>query len=95
MHPDDAGSLSSGARVRVKSAHGSVDAELAVSDSIAPGVVSLPHGFGDVGLLRGPNVNALTGDVEPLLGTSILSGVPVSVQAHGGDGAEAFVIERK
>jgi anaerobic selenocysteine-containing dehydrogenase len=41
MHPDDAGSLSSGARVRVKSAHGSVDAELAVSDSIAPGVVSL------------------------------------------------------
>jgi hypothetical protein len=54
------------------------------------GVVSLPHGFGHhdaagtqrvAGALAGPNVNALTDEqrVEPVLGTSILNGVPVEI----------------
>jgi hypothetical protein len=57
-----------------------------------PGVVSLPHGFGHkdaaatlrtAGKLDGPNVNALTDElrVEPIIGTSILNGVSVRVEA--------------
>jgi anaerobic selenocysteine-containing dehydrogenase len=82
MHPLDAEarSLAHGARVRVESRAGVVEAELSVSDTVARGVVSLPHGFGQ-GAIGGANVNALTSEVEPLLGTSILSGVPVRVSA--------------
>jgi hypothetical protein len=57
-----------------------------------PGVVSLPHGYGHAaardtlrvaGALAGPSANDVTDDqlVEPLLGTSILNGVPVTVEA--------------
>jgi anaerobic selenocysteine-containing dehydrogenase len=79
IHPDDAAArnLGHGSRVRIQSRVGAVEAELLVTDQIARGVVSLPHGFSD------PNVNALTDEelVEPLLGTSILNGVPVEVSA--------------
>ena len=55
------------------------------------GVVSLPHGFGHgpaagtlrvAGALEGPSANALTDDllVEPIVGASILNGVPVTVE---------------
>ena len=61
-------------------------------DDVMPGVVSLPHGFGHAaaaetlriaGALPGPNANALTDDqlVEPVIGTSILNGVPVRVES--------------
>jgi anaerobic selenocysteine-containing dehydrogenase len=92
MHPDDAARIgvADGDRVRVKSRVGEVEARLAVTGDIMPGVVSLPHGFGHApaaatlrvaGALAGPNVNALTDEelVEPLLGTSILNGFPVRV----------------
>jgi anaerobic selenocysteine-containing dehydrogenase len=93
MHADDAAArgLVDGARVRVSSRTGSVTARLAVTEDIMPGVVSLPHGFGHgeaagtlrvAGALEGPSANALTdaADVEPVLGTSVLNGVPVSVE---------------
>jgi anaerobic selenocysteine-containing dehydrogenase len=77
MHPDDVArlGLSAGARVRVASRAGSVSARLASTTDVMPGVVSLPHGFGD------PNANAITDEelVEPVAGTSILNGVPVTV----------------
>jgi anaerobic selenocysteine-containing dehydrogenase len=79
IHPEDAAArrLTGGTRVRVKSRVGVVEAELLITDAISRGVVSLPHGFG------APNVNALTDEqlVEPLLGTSILNGVPVEVSS--------------
>ncbi len=94
MHPDDAArrSLVDGARVRVQSRTGTVEVALAVSDEMMPGVVSLPHGFGHqaaratlgvAGALPGASANALTDElfVEPVVGTSILSGVPVTVEA--------------
>ncbi len=55
-----------------------------------PGVVSLPHGFGQsaasdtlrvAGALPGASANVLTDEarVEPVIGTSILNGVPVTL----------------
>jgi anaerobic selenocysteine-containing dehydrogenase len=96
MHPDDARrhGLADGAGVRVTSRTGALGARLEVTDAIMPGVVSLPHGFGHApaaatlkvaGALGGPNVNAVTDDayLEPLSGTAVLNGVPVTVSASG------------
>ncbi len=74
--------LTDGARVEVRSRPGAVQAELELSETIARGVVSLPHGFGHAparatlrvaGALPAPSVNDLTDElkVEPILGTSI------------------------
>lgn len=95
VHPDDAArlGLADGRRARVKSRVGAVVVTVEITDTIMPGVVSLPHGFGHqaaaetlrvAGALPGANVNALTDDalVEPLLGTAILNGVPVTVEAE-------------
>ncbi len=97
MHPADALRLGlrAGARVRVRGGAGAVEAALEVSDEVMPGVVSLPHGFGHhaareslrvAGALAGPNVNEITDEalVEPIVGTAILNGVPVSVEAIDG-----------
>jgi anaerobic selenocysteine-containing dehydrogenase len=48
VHPEDAGrlGLTDGARVRVRSRAGEVEAPLVVTDEVMPGVVSLPHGYG-------------------------------------------------
>jgi anaerobic selenocysteine-containing dehydrogenase len=90
MHPLDAKPLgiASKSRVRVTSSAGELVADVEVTDDVRPGAVSMAHGFGHVsgGLTLagglGPNVNALTDDqtVEPVLGNSILSGVPVRVE---------------
>jgi anaerobic selenocysteine-containing dehydrogenase len=93
MHVSDAArlGLTDGAAVQVQSRVGRVTARLELTEDIRPGVVSLPHGYGHAtaagtmrvaGALAGPNVNALTDDalVEPLLGTSVLNGVPVTVE---------------
>lgn len=92
MSPTDAAerNLIDGERVTVTSVINSVDAELRVDDSMRPGVVSLPHGWGhDADGMRlvtasrvpGPNVNALNDDenIEPLTGMPIYTGVPVTV----------------
>jgi anaerobic selenocysteine-containing dehydrogenase len=84
--------LTKGQRVRVTSRVGSVTVKVTPTEDIMPGVVSLPHGYGHesvkdtmkiAGATPGPNVNALTDDlfVEPVLGTAILNGVPVTVEA--------------
>ncbi|MBA3289629.1 MAG: hypothetical protein H0U21_16735 [Acidimicrobiia bacterium] len=65
-------------------------APIEVTDDIRPGVVSLPHGWGHgqpgtrlrVAAERsGVNSNVLTDDeaLDPLSGTSVLNGIPVSV----------------
>jgi anaerobic selenocysteine-containing dehydrogenase len=89
MHPLDARArgIASRSRVRVRSRAGEIEVDVEVTDDVRPGVVSMPHGFGhDEGGLRlagglGPNVNAITDEqsVEPVLGNSILSGIPVDV----------------
>ncbi|MCU0695953.1 MAG: molybdopterin-dependent oxidoreductase [Myxococcaceae bacterium] len=92
MHPSDATArgLSSGAAVTVSSRAGAVTVPLEVSESVMPGVVSLPHGYGHgregVQLTvatkhAGASVNDVSDElrVDTLSGNAALSGVPVSV----------------
>jgi anaerobic selenocysteine-containing dehydrogenase len=96
VHPDDAASLGlvDGAPATVTSRVGSVQAPVEVTDAIRPGVVSLPHGWGhDLpgAQLRvaaehaGVNSNTLSDDAafDPLSGTSVLNGIPVTVGPAG------------
>jgi anaerobic selenocysteine-containing dehydrogenase len=93
MNPGDlaARSIADGTRVRITSRVGSVEVEVAASDDLMPGVVSLPHGYGHAadGVLMGRSrevpgvsVNDLT-DPERLdvSGNAALNGVPVEVTA--------------
>jgi anaerobic selenocysteine-containing dehydrogenase len=99
MHPSDAErrGFADGQTVKVSSRAGSVTARLERSDSVMPGVVSLPHGFGHeevkehlqvAGATPGPNINLLTDELllDGPTGTAALNGVPVTVEAQGGAG---------
>ena len=92
MNPADGARLGivEGAQVQVTARVGSALAQVALTEDVRPGVVSLPHGYGHAvcadsmriaGALPGPNLNALTDElmVEPVLGTAVLNGVPVQV----------------
>ena len=50
LHPDDLEALGahSGQVVRLVSAHGAIDVQLAADDTLRPGVVSVSHGFGSL-----------------------------------------------
>jgi anaerobic selenocysteine-containing dehydrogenase len=95
MHPDDLASrgLADGGLVSVTSRVGSVVVEVAASEEMMPGVVSLPHGYGHqvdgvrlghASKVPGVSINDLT-DPErlDLSGNAALSGVPVTVAAAG------------
>ena len=69
-----------------------MSAEVEVSDTVAPGVVSLPHGWGHdapgtqlgIAALRpGVNLNALMDEqqTDPLSGNAVLSGVEVTLSS--------------
>jgi anaerobic selenocysteine-containing dehydrogenase len=103
IHPDDAErlGLGDGAMALVRSAAGSVEAPIEVTDGIMPGVVSIPHGWGhDADGVRmgvasthaGVNSNVLADEsqVEPLSGNAVLNGIPVEVAPAGAalDGLE-------
>jgi anaerobic selenocysteine-containing dehydrogenase len=92
MHPADAAArdLRAGDRVRVRSRVGDVVVALSVTGEIAPGVVSLPHGWGhgrDGVRLRvattrpGASLNDLTDEfaLDACSGNAAFSGVQVSV----------------
>lgn len=91
MHPDDARArgVSDGQDVVLRSRTGMVRVAATVSDEVAPGVVSLPHGWGharaDLRVAReraGVSVNDVTDEtfVDTLTGTAAFSGVPVTVE---------------
>lgn len=92
VHPDDAVSLglADGGAATITSRVGSVTARVEVTDSITPGVVSLPHGWGHdapgaqmrvAAEHAGVNSNVLTDHeaMDPLSGTTVLNGIPVDV----------------
>jgi anaerobic selenocysteine-containing dehydrogenase len=94
IHPDDAERLGvrDGAGVRVKGAGGEVTAPAEVTDSVRPGVVSLPHGWGHdrpgtrlnhAHETPGVNVNQLLDGslLDPLSGNAVLNGFPVELTA--------------
>ncbi|NLJ52792.1 MAG: molybdopterin-dependent oxidoreductase [Intrasporangiaceae bacterium] len=92
MHPDDASGrgIEDGSRAQVTSAAGRVEVEVALTEDMMPGVVSLPHGYGHQvegsGLsvakqVEGASINDLTdpGRVESVAANAVLNGVPVRV----------------
>lgn len=94
VHPADAErlGLADGGSAKVASRVGVLEAPVEITDAIAPGVVSLPHGWGHdlpgtrmevAGRRPGVNSNVLTDGAEfdPLSGNAVLNGIPVTVQA--------------
>lgn len=93
MNPDDLAqrAIEDGSRVRITSRVGSVEVEVAASDDLMPGVVSLPHGYGHAGdgvlmsrsrEVPGVSVNDLTDpELLDVSGNAALNGVPVAVTA--------------
>ena len=94
VHPDDADrwGVTDGATAVVRSRVGQVTAVVEVTPHVAPGVVSLPHGWGHdldgvrLGVARtqhGPSSNDLTDHLplDALSGTAVLNGIPVTVAA--------------
>src|SRR5207247_8720653 len=91
VHPDDADrlGLEEGKPARVASPAGEIDVEVEITDVMRPGVVSVPHGWGDGNgdvrmhvAARQPaaNSNAVAPpEVDPLSGNAILNGIPVAV----------------
>ncbi|QTJ67614.1 molybdopterin-dependent oxidoreductase [Rhodococcus sp. ZPP] len=93
VSPPDAAErgLVNGDRVSVTSKVTTVTAELRIDDTLRPGVVSMPHGWGHDGpglrtsrsaSVPGSNYNALvddTTDLEALTASPIFNGVPVTV----------------
>jgi anaerobic selenocysteine-containing dehydrogenase len=92
VNPADADRLGlvHGALARVESAAGALEVETEVTDAIRAGVVSIPHGWGHdrpgtrTGVATahaGVNSNVLTDEtpMDPLSGTSVLNGIPVTV----------------
>ena len=66
-------------------------ARLEITADVMRGVVSLPHGFGHAdaaetlkvaGAVPGPNANVVTDEhlLDPITGTAVLNGVPVTVE---------------
>ncbi|MGI5165973.1 molybdopterin dinucleotide binding domain-containing protein [Spirillospora sp. CA-253888] len=92
LNPGDADRLgiAAGDRVRVASRAGELEATAEPTDTLMPGVVSLPHGWGH-GLpgtrarvaagSAGVNVNLVTNEqeIDPLSGNAVFNGVPVTV----------------
>ena len=84
-------SLQSGEAVDVTSAVASVRLPLRLLDTLTPGVVSIPHGWGHqnaeglsvASKLGGVNVNILASDgpenLEKISGMAHLTGIPVSI----------------
>ncbi len=93
LHPDDAALLgiANGMNVRVQSRVGAIELPAEITESVMPGVVCVPHGFGHdrAGVkLRvarkeaaGASLNDITDDrfVDVITGTAVLNGVPVTV----------------
>jgi anaerobic selenocysteine-containing dehydrogenase len=94
VHPDDAArlGLANGASARVSSTVGSIELPLEVTDTVTPGVVSIPYGWGHglpgtrqavAAAHPGVNVNTLTDafPLDPLSGNAVLNGIPVTITA--------------
>ena len=99
MHPSDAAreGWQAGMSVRIESRVGHIEAELACSDEMMPGVVSLPHGYGHSrsGIRAqvaqrhaGVSCNDITDEqfVDLLSGNAAVNGVAVQISAAAASG---------
>jgi anaerobic selenocysteine-containing dehydrogenase len=98
LHPDDAArlGLANGSAAVVRSRSGAVTVPVEVTETVRPGVVSIPHGWGHdaVGARTavasqhpGTNSNVLADDLllDAPSGTAVLNGIPITVTPAGGD----------
>ena len=96
VHPDDAEryGLSDGERAELRSRTGSVRAEVEITDELMPGVVSLPHGWGQetrntrqsvAAAQPGVNSNLLADEllIDAVSGNAVLNGIPVQLAPVG------------
>ena len=92
IHPDDAASrgLANGGRARISTRRGAIELAVEVTDTMMPGVVSVPHGWGHgrtgtrlrvATTVPGASVNDIIDParIDELSGTSALTGQPVEV----------------
>jgi anaerobic selenocysteine-containing dehydrogenase len=88
VNPSDVTKLGLGSHARVRSAVGELIAPVEPTETIMPGVVSLPHGWGHAGSEQrvaaqhpGVNVNTLTDSstTDPVSGNAVFNGVAVTV----------------
>ena len=92
VHPSDATrlGLSDGSSAEVSSRAGKLQVPVEVTDAIREGVVSIPHGWGhtspgtSLGVASrypGVNTNILADEehLDPVSGTAVLNGIPVSI----------------
>ncbi len=92
LHPDDGSRLGlrDGSTAVVRSAAGSIEVPIELTDTVMPGVVCIPYGWGHglpgtrqavAAAAPGVNVNVLTDAsvVDPLSGNAVLNGIPVTV----------------
>jgi anaerobic selenocysteine-containing dehydrogenase len=92
MHPEDAGTrgIGDGVRVAVRSRAGVVEVTAHLTRDIAPGVVSLPHGWGHhrpgvqlrvAAAQPGASLNDVTDEQEldAVSGNAAFNGTPVTV----------------
>ncbi len=98
LHPEDAArlGLAEGVAARISNAQGGLQAEVKLDADLRPGVVAIPHGWGNAetpGMAvaqktAGENVNVVLpsgpGSFEPLSSQAHMTGIPVSVVAAGG-----------
>ena len=93
IHPLDAANagIKSGDEIIITSANGQVQVPAEVSESMTPGNVALPHGWGHkkagwqhANTLRGVNSNILASDrvedMEQLSGMAALNGIPINIR---------------
>ena len=93
VHPRDAErlGLSDGSAADISNGARSIQVQVAVSDEMMPGVVSLPHGWGhdlpgiQLGVASerpGANLNVLLDETQrdPLSGNAVLSGIPIAMR---------------
>jgi anaerobic selenocysteine-containing dehydrogenase len=88
VNPDDIARLGLGEQAIVRSANGELVVPVEPSETIMPGVVSLPHGWGHAGTTQGVaaqhagvNANTLTDEsvIDVPSGNAVFNGVPVTV----------------
>ena len=93
-HDADGAGVIDGGRARVASAAGELTVLVEITDEVAPGTVSLPHGWGHgvagtrgavAATTGGVNSNVLTTDdvIDPLSGNARLNAIPVTVSPLG------------
>jgi anaerobic selenocysteine-containing dehydrogenase len=92
IHPADVARFGLAGEAVVRSATGQVTVALEPTDTIMPGVVSLPHGWGHAGSAQtvaaahpGVNANALTDEsaIDIPSGNAVFNGVPVRISPTG------------